>query len=109
MKILQVQGNEMPKINCEKRVCRKKAAANKAVKTQMKTQIKKFLAAVEEAIRNAAKVYSETVSVIDSTASGRDSQELREQQESEAGEETRSDGVNEKSVNLFRIFKFAAV
>ena len=40
----------MPNIKSAKKrvlVAEKKAAANKAVKTQMKTQIKKFLAAVE--------------------------------------------------------------
>lgn len=63
----------MPNIKSAKKrvlVTEKKAAANKAVKTQMKTQIKKFLAAVEAGDKeNATKVYSETVSVIDSTAS----------------------------------------
>lgn len=63
----------MPNIKSAKKrvlVAEKKAAANKAVKTQMKTQIKKFLAAVEAGDEeNASKVYSETVSVIDSTAS----------------------------------------
>ena len=63
----------MPNIKSAKKrvlVAEKKAAANKAVKTQMKTQIKKFLAAVEAGDKeNATKVYSETVSVIDSTAS----------------------------------------
>ena len=50
----------MPNIKSAKKrvlVAEKKAAANKAVKTQMKTQIKKFLAAVEAGDKeNAAKV-----------------------------------------------------
>ena len=51
-------------------VAEQKASANKAVKTQMKTQVKKFLAAVEAGDKeNAKKVYSETDSVIDATAS----------------------------------------
>lgn len=63
----------MPNIKSAKKrvlVAEKKAAANKAIKSQMKTQIKKYLAVVEAGDKEAAKkAYSETVSVIDATAS----------------------------------------
>lgn len=72
-KYLQCKENIMPNIKSAKKrvlVAEKKAAANKAIKSQMKTQIKKFLATVEAGDKEEAKkVYSETVSVIDSTAS----------------------------------------
>lgn len=63
----------MPNIKSAKKrvlVADKKAAANKAIKSQMKTQIKKFLTTVEAGDKEEAKkVYAETASVIDSTAS----------------------------------------
>ena len=63
----------MPNIKSAKKrvlVIEKKTQVNKAIKTAMKTQIKKFLASVEAGNKEeATKVYSETVSVIDSVAS----------------------------------------
>ncbi len=60
----------MPNIkSAEKRVLvtEKKTLENKAVKSALKTQIKKFLAAVEAGDKEkAAALYSETVSAIDS-------------------------------------------
>ena len=63
----------MPNIkSAEKRVLvsKKKTLENKAVKSALKTQIKKFLAAVQTGNKDAATaLYPETVSAIDSAAS----------------------------------------
>ena len=60
----------MPNIKSAKKrvlVEEKKTEVNKAVKSALKTQIKKFLAAVASGNKEeATKVYSETVSAIDS-------------------------------------------
>ena len=59
-------------ISAKKRVLviAKKTQQNKAIKSALKTQIKKFLASVEAGNKEeATKVYSETVSAIDSAAS----------------------------------------
>lgn len=51
-------------------VTEKKTQQNKAIKTALKTQIKKFLAAVNAGDKEAAeKLYPETVSAIDSACS----------------------------------------
>lgn len=51
-------------------VTEKKTAQNKAIKSALKTQIKKFLAAVSAGDKDTAnKLYPETVSAIDSAAS----------------------------------------
>ena len=63
----------MPTIKSAKKrvlVIAKKTQQNKAIKSALKTQIKKFLASVEAGNKEeATKVYSETVSAIDSAAS----------------------------------------
>ena len=63
----------MPNIKSAKQrvlVIEKKTAVNKAVKSALKTQIKKFLAAVTAGNKEeATKLYPETVSAIDSAAS----------------------------------------
>ena len=63
----------MPNIKFAKKrvlVIEKKTAVNKAVKSALKTQIKKFLAAVTAGNKEeATKLYPETVSAIDSAAS----------------------------------------
>ena len=63
----------MPNIKSAKKrvlVTEKKAAQNKAIKSALKTQIKKFLAAVNAGDKEAANsLYPETVSAIDSAAS----------------------------------------
>ena len=63
----------MPNIKSAKKrvlVIEKKTMQNKAIKSALKTQVKKFLAAVEAGNKEeATKVYSETVSAIDSAAS----------------------------------------
>ena len=63
----------MPNIKSAKKrvlVIEKKTQQNKAIKSALKTQIKKFLASVENGNKEeATKVYSETVSAIDSAAS----------------------------------------
>ena len=63
----------MPNIKSAKKrvlVIEKKTAVNKAVKSALKTQIKKFLAAVTAGnMEEATKLYPETVSAIDSAAS----------------------------------------
>ncbi len=63
----------MPNIKSAKKrvlVIEKKTQANKAIKSALKTQIKKFLASVQAGNKEeATKVYSETVSAIDSAAS----------------------------------------
>ena len=63
----------MPNIKSAKKrvlVIEKKTAVNKAVKSALKTQIKKFLAAVTAGNKEeATKLYPETVSAIDSAAS----------------------------------------
>lgn len=60
----------MPNIKSAKKrvlVTEKKSQQNKAVKSALKTQIKKFLAAVNAGDKNAATaLYPETVSAIDS-------------------------------------------
>ena len=60
----------MPNIKSAKKrvlVIEKKTQINKAIKSALKTQIKKFLAYVESGNKEeATKVYSETVSAIDS-------------------------------------------
>ena len=60
----------MPNIKSAKKrvlVTEKKTAQNKAIKSALKTQIKKFLAAVNAGDRESAnKLYPETVSAIDS-------------------------------------------
>ena len=62
----------MPNIKSAKKrvlVIEKKTQINKAIKSALKTQIKKFLAYVESGNKEeATKVYSETVSAIDSAA-----------------------------------------
>ena len=63
----------MPNIKSAKKrvlVTEKKTAQNKAVKSALKTQIKKFLAAVNAGDKESAnQLYPETVSAIDSAAS----------------------------------------
>ena len=63
----------MPNIKSAKKrvlVIAKKTQQNKAIKSALKTQIKKFLACVAEGNKEeATKVYSETVSAIDAAAS----------------------------------------
>lgn len=63
----------MPNIKSAKKrvlVIEKKTAVNKAVKSALKTQIKKFLAAVTAGNKEeATKLYPETVFAIDSAAS----------------------------------------
>ena len=63
----------MPNIKSAKKrvlVIEKKTAVNKAVKSALTTQIKKFLAAVTAGNKEeATKLYPETVSAIDSAAS----------------------------------------
>ena len=63
----------MPNIQSAKKrvlVTEKKTAQNKAIKSALKTQIKKFLAAVNAGDKETAnKLYPETVSAIDSAAS----------------------------------------
>ena len=63
----------MPNIKSAKKrvlVTEKKTAQNKALKSELKTQIKKFLAAVNAGDKETAnKLYPETVSAIDSAAS----------------------------------------
>ena len=63
----------MPNIKSAKKrvlVIEKKTQINKAIKSALKTQIKKFLASVEAGNKEeATKVYSEIVSAIDSAAS----------------------------------------
>ncbi len=63
----------MPNIKSAKKrvlVIEKKTSENKVIKSALKTQIKKFLAAVNEGNKElATKLYSETVSAIDSAAS----------------------------------------
>ena len=63
----------MPNIKSAKKrvlVIEKKTQINKAIKSALKTQIKKFLAVVAEGNKEeATKVYSETVSTIDSAMS----------------------------------------
>ncbi len=60
----------MPNIKSAKKrvlVTEKKSQQNKAVKSALKTQIKKFLAAVNAGDKDAAQaLYPETVSAIDS-------------------------------------------
>lgn len=60
----------MPNIKSAKKrvlVIEKKTQINKAIKSALKTQIKKFLAVVASGDKEkATKVYSETVSAIDS-------------------------------------------
>ncbi len=62
----------MPNIKSAKKrvlVTEKKTAQNKALKSALKTQIKKFLAAVGAGDKELAqKLYPETVSAIDSAA-----------------------------------------
>ena len=62
----------MPNIKSAKKrvlVNEKKAQANKEIKSALKTQIKKFLAAVNAGDKEeAAKLYPETVSAIDAAA-----------------------------------------
>lgn len=62
----------MPNIKSAKKrvlVNEKKAENNKAIKSALKTQIKKFLAAVNAGEKEeATKLYSETVSAIDGAA-----------------------------------------
>ncbi|MBQ5926704.1 MAG: 30S ribosomal protein S20 [Clostridia bacterium] len=62
----------MPNIKSAKKrvlVNEKKAQANKAIKSALKTQIKKFLAAVSAGDKETAeKLYPETVSAIDAAA-----------------------------------------
>ena len=59
----------MPNIKSAKKrvlVTEKKTMRNKAIKSALKTQIKKFLSAVEAGDKEAAtKLYPETVSAID--------------------------------------------
>lgn len=63
----------MPNIKSAKKrvlVNEKKTQQNKAIKSALKTQIKKFLTAVSEGNKEAATaLYPETVSAIDSAAS----------------------------------------
>ena len=60
----------MPNIKSAKKrvlVIEKKTMRNKAVKSALKTQVKKFLAAIEANDKEtASKLYPETVSAIDS-------------------------------------------
>lgn len=60
----------MPNIKSAKKrvlIIEKKTMQNKAVKSALKTQVKKFLAAIEANDKETAtKLYPETVSVIDS-------------------------------------------
>ncbi len=60
----------MPNIKSAKKrvlVTEKKTAQNKAIKSALKTSIKKFLAAVKEGDKESANaLYNETVSAIDS-------------------------------------------
>ena len=71
----QVKNKEsiMPNIKSAKKrvlVTEKKTMQNKAVKSALKTQIKKFLTAVESGNKEeATKLYPETVSAIDAAAS----------------------------------------
>ena len=62
----------MPNIKPAKKrvlVTKKKAQQNKAIKSALKTSIKKFLAAVNAGDKETAeKIYPETVSAIDSAA-----------------------------------------
>lgn len=62
----------MPNIKSAKKrvlVIEKKTQVNKAVKSALKTQIKKFLAAVNAGDKETAlKLYPETVSAIDAAA-----------------------------------------
>ncbi len=62
----------MPNIKSAKKrvlVTEKKAQQNKAIKSALKTSIKKFLAAVNAGDKETAeKLYPETVSAIDSAA-----------------------------------------
>ena len=59
----------MPNIKSAKKrvlVTEKKTMRNKAIKSALKTQVKKFLAAVEAGDKETAtKIYPETVSAID--------------------------------------------
>ena len=63
----------MPNIKSAKKrvlVIEKKTQENKAIKSALKTQIKKFLACVSAGDKEeAVKLYSETVSAIDAAAS----------------------------------------
>jgi small subunit ribosomal protein S20 len=63
----------MPNIKSAKKrvlVIEKKTQENKTVKSALKTQIKKFLAAVSAGEKEeATKLYSETVAALDSAAS----------------------------------------
>lgn len=63
----------MPNIKSAKKrvlVTEKKSAQNKAIKSALKTQIKKFLTAVNAGDKETAnKLFPETVSAIDSAAS----------------------------------------
>ena len=63
----------MPNIKSAKKrvlVTEKKTMRNKAIKSALKTQIKKFLSAIEAGDKEAAtKLYPETVSAIDAAAS----------------------------------------
>ena len=63
----------MPNIKSAKKrvlVIEKKTEQNKAIKSALKTQIKKYLASVAAGNKEeATKVYSETVSAIDAAAS----------------------------------------
>ena len=63
----------MPNIKSAKKrvlVTEKKSMQNKAIKSALKTQIKKFLAAVGAGDKETAnKLYPETVSAIDTAAS----------------------------------------
>ena len=62
----------MPNIKSAKKrvlVIEKKTQQNKAIKSALKTQVKKFLAAVSEGNKEeATKLYPETVSAIDGAA-----------------------------------------
>ena len=62
----------MPNIKSAKKkvlVIEKKTMQNKAIKSALKTQVKKFLAAVSEGNKEeATKLYPETVSAIDGAA-----------------------------------------
>ena len=62
----------MPNIKSAKKrvdVTEKKSAQNKAIKSALKTQIKKFMTAVDAGDKETAeKLYPETVSAIDSAA-----------------------------------------
>ncbi len=63
----------MPNIKSAKKrvdVTEKKSAQNKAIKSALKTQIKKFMTAVDAGDKETAeKLYPETVSAIDTAAS----------------------------------------